>query len=32
LRKAGASVRRDPITDLYIVNDEFSLSLIVARS
>jgi DNA invertase Pin-like site-specific DNA recombinase len=32
LRKAGASVRRDPITDLYIVNDEFSLSLVVARS
>jgi hypothetical protein len=32
LREAGASARRDPITDLYIVNEEFSLSLVVAPS
>jgi hypothetical protein len=32
LRHAGASVRRDPITDLYIINEEYTLSLVVARS
>jgi DNA invertase Pin-like site-specific DNA recombinase len=32
LRHAGASVRRDSITDLYIINEEYTLSLIVARS
>lgn len=31
LREAGALVRQDPITDLYIVNEEFSLSLVVSR-
>ena len=31
LRDAGGSVRQDPITDLFIVNEEFSLSLVVAR-
>jgi hypothetical protein len=31
LCEAGASVRQDPITDLYVVNDEFSMSLVVAR-
>ncbi len=31
LRDEGASVRHDPVTDLYIVNEEFSLSLVVAR-
>ena len=30
-RHAGATVRRDLITDLYIINEEFSLSVIVAR-
>jgi DNA invertase Pin-like site-specific DNA recombinase len=30
LRESG-SVRQDPITELFIVNEEFSLSLIVAR-
>ena len=31
LRDAGGSVRQDPVTDLFIVNEEFSLSLVVAR-
>jgi len=31
LRESGASVRQDSITDLWIVNEEFSLSLVVAR-
>lgn len=31
LREAGASVRQDPITELFIVNEEFSMSLVVAR-
>lgn len=31
LREAGASVRQDPITELFVVNEEFSMSLVVAR-
>jgi hypothetical protein len=31
LREIGASVRQDPITELFIVNEEFSLSMIMAR-
>jgi DNA invertase Pin-like site-specific DNA recombinase len=31
LRDIGASVRQDPITELFIVNEEFSLSMIMAR-
>jgi hypothetical protein len=31
LRKIGASVRQDPITELFIVNEEFSLSMILAK-
>jgi DNA invertase Pin-like site-specific DNA recombinase len=31
LRESGASVRQDPITELFIVNQEFSMSLVVAR-
>ncbi len=31
LRKTGASVRQEPITELFVVNEEFTLSLIVAR-
>ncbi len=31
LRGAGAEVRQDPITDLFIVNEEFTFSLVVAR-
>jgi Recombinase len=29
--EAGASVRQEPITELFVVNEEFTLSLIVAR-
>jgi hypothetical protein len=31
LRRARASVRQDPVTELFTVNDEFTLSFIVAR-
>jgi hypothetical protein len=31
LREVGASVRQDRITELFIVNEEFSLSMIMAR-
>jgi len=31
LRQTGATVKRDLITDLYIVNEEFSLSVVVSR-
>jgi DNA invertase Pin-like site-specific DNA recombinase len=31
LREDGASVRQDPITELFIVNEEFSMSLVMAR-
>jgi DNA invertase Pin-like site-specific DNA recombinase len=31
LRETGASVRQDPITELFIVNEEFSMSLVVTR-
>jgi DNA invertase Pin-like site-specific DNA recombinase len=31
LRETGASVRQEPITELFVVNEEFTLSLIVAR-
>ena len=31
LREAGASVRQDPITELFVVNEEFTMSLVVAR-
>jgi len=31
LRELGASVRQDPITELFIVNEEFSMSMILAK-
>jgi hypothetical protein len=31
LRHAGATVRHDPVTDLYVINEEYTLSVIVAR-
>jgi len=31
LREVGASVRQDPLTELFVINEEFSMSLIVAR-
>jgi DNA invertase Pin-like site-specific DNA recombinase len=31
LRQCGASVDQDPITDLFIINKEFSISFVVAR-
>jgi hypothetical protein len=30
-RRVGATARHDPVTDLYVINEEFTLSVIVAR-
>jgi DNA invertase Pin-like site-specific DNA recombinase len=31
LREAGASVRKDPVTQLFVINEEFSVSLVLAH-